>query len=63
RIARAAESTSSSPSVASGDRALIHDDEFTQAKVRKSITWLVVNVFYVRKTLTCTYQPVLNGFT
>lgn len=32
-VARAADSTSSSPSVASGDKTLIPDDEFTLAKV------------------------------
>ncbi|KAG7548451.1 hypothetical protein ISN44_As12g036390 [Arabidopsis suecica] len=43
-ITRAADSTSSSPSVASGDRTLIPDDEFTLAKISFGVIGLGLGV-------------------
>ncbi|CAH8354986.1 unnamed protein product [Eruca vesicaria subsp. sativa] len=43
-VARAADSTSSSPSVASGDKTLIPDDEFTLAKISFGVIGLGLGV-------------------
>lgn len=45
-VARAADSTSSSPSMVSGDKTLIPDDEFTLAKVLKSLIAIFFFFFF-----------------